>query len=53
MHGLCKSVSDGELYVIIVLVVSIVLRGGTVTHVRILYMVATTTHTNLHSSPIT
>ena len=42
MHGSYKSVSDGERYVIIVLVVSLVLRGE-----------ATTTHTNLHSSSFT
>ena len=53
MHGSCKSVSDGERYVIIVLVVSLVLRGEPVVHVRILYVVPTTTHTNLHSSSIT
>ena len=44
MHGPCKSVSDGEHYVIIALVVSLVLRGETVAHVRILYVVAMTTH---------
>ena len=53
MHESCKSVSDGELYVIIVLVVSLVLRGEAVTQVSILYVAATTTHTNLHSSFIT
>ena len=53
MHGSRKSVSDGERYVIILLVVSLVLHGDAVTHVRILYMVATRTHTNLHSSSIT
>ena len=53
MHGSCKSVSDGQRYVIIVLVVSLVLRGEAVAHVRILYVVATMTHTDLHSSSIT
>ena len=43
MHGPCKSLSDGERSVIIVLVVSLVLRGEAVAHVRILYVVATTT----------
>ena len=45
--------SDGERYVIFVLVVLLVLRGEAVTHVRILYVVAMTTHKNLHSSSIT
>ena len=44
--------SDGERYVIIVLVVLLVLRGEAVTQVRIphiiVYVVAMTTHTNLH-----
>ena len=53
MHGSCKSVSDGEHYIIIVLIVSLVLHGEAVTHVRILYVVAMTTHANLHSSSIT
>ena len=53
MHGSCKSVSDGECYVFIILVVSLVLRGEAVTPVRVLYIVATTTCTNLHSSSIT
>ena len=62
MHGSCKSVSDGERFVIIALVVSLVLRGEGVAHVRIeriLYVVslrvhvATTTHTNLRSPSIT
>ena len=53
MHGSCKSVSDDERYIIIVLVVSLVLRGEAVAHARILYVVATTTHTNLYSSSIT
>ena len=53
MHGSCKSVSDVERYVIIVQVVSLVHFGETVTHVRILYVVATMTHTDLHSSAIT
>ena len=44
MCRLTRSMSDGERYVIIVLVVSLVLCGEAVTHVRILYMVATTTH---------
>ena len=44
MHRSCKSMSDGNHYVIIVLVVSLVLCGEAVTHVRILYMVAMTTH---------
>ena len=56
MHVSCKSVSDDERYVIIVLVVSLVLRGEAVAHVRIpqvfVYVVATPTHTNLHSSSI-
>ena len=43
MHRSCKSVSDGEHCVIIVLVVSLILRGEAVAHVRILYVVATTT----------
>ena len=45
--------SDGEHYVIIVLVVSLVLRGEAIAHVRILYVVATMTHANIHSSSIT
>ena len=53
MHGSYKSLSDGERYVIIVLFVLLVLRGEAVTHVTILYMVATTTHANLLSSSIT
>ena len=60
MHGSCKSVSDGERFVIIVLVVSLVLRGEGVAHVRIerirgsLHVhVAATTHTNLRSPSIT
>ena len=53
MQRLCKSVSDGDCYVIIVLVVSLVLRGEAVAHVRMLYVVAMTTHTNLHSPYIT
>ena len=57
MHGSCKSVSEAERYVIIVLVVSLVLRGEAVAHVRIrcvlVYVGATTTHTNLHSSSVT
>ena len=44
MHGSCKSVSDGQRYVIVVPVVSLVLGGEAVTHVRILYVGATTTH---------
>ena len=39
-------------YVIIVLVVSLVLRGEAVAHVSVQYVVATTTHTNLLSSSI-
>ena len=53
MHGSCKSVSDDERYVIIGLVVSLVLHGEAVASVRMLYLVARTTHTNLHSSSIT
>ena len=53
MHGSCKSVSDGERYVITGLVVSLVIRDEAVAHVRIPYLVAMTTHTNLHSSSIT
>ena len=53
MHGSCKSVSDGERYAIIVLVVSLVLRAEAVAHVRILYVVAMMTHTNLLLSSIT
>ena len=34
-HGSCKSVSEGECYVIIVLVVSLVLHREAVAHVRI------------------
>ena len=56
MHGSCKSVSDGGRYVIIVLAVSLELRGEAVAHVRIprvlVYVVATTTYTNLHSSSV-
>ena len=52
MHGLCKSASD---YVNIVLVVSLAFRGEAVVRVRIprvlVHVVATTTHTNLLSSP--
>ena len=53
MHGSCKSVSDGERYVIIVLVDLLVLRGEAVVRVRVLDVVAATTHTNLHSSSVT
>ena len=53
MHGSCKSVSDGECYVLIVLVVLLLVRGEPVALVRIQYVVATTTHKNLHSSTIT
>ena len=35
MHWSCKSMSDGQRYVIIILVVSLVLRGEAVAHVRI------------------
>ena len=51
MHGSCKSASNGERNVIIVLVVSLVLRGEAVAHVhvRTLYVVGTT-HTNVYSS---
>ena len=56
MYGLCESVSDGECYVF-VLVVSLLLHCEAVTHVRItcvlVYVVATTTHTNLYLSSIT
>ena len=45
--------SDRKHYIIIVLVVSLVLLSEAVAHVRILYVVATMTHTNLHSSSIT
>ena len=52
MHVSCKSVSDGECYIIIVLVVSLVLRGEPVAHVKIPHVlvrvVAMTAHTNLH-----
>ena len=48
MHGSCKSMSDGERFVIIVLVVSLVLRKEAVAQVRIprvlVYVVAMTTH---------
>ena len=37
MHGSCKSVSDGEHYVIIILVVSLVVHNEAVALVRILY----------------
>ena len=40
------------MYVIIVLVVLLVLCDETVACVRILYVVTTTTHTNLHLSSI-
>ena len=53
INGSCKSVSDGKCYVIIVLVVSLLLGGQAATHVRIVYVVAKTTHTNLHSYSIT
>ena len=53
MHESCESMSDGERSVIIVLVVSLVLLGEAVAHVRILYVVATMTHTNLHLFSIT
>ena len=56
MHVSFKSMSDAEHYIIIVLVVSLVLRGKAVTHVRIphvlVYVVAMTTYTNLHLSSI-
>ena len=38
MHRLCQSVSCGERYVIIVLVVSLMLCVKAVTHVMIIYM---------------
>ena len=57
MHGSCKNVSDGECYIIIMLAVSLVLREEAVAHVRIPrvleLVVATTTHTNLHSYFVT
>ena len=53
MHGSCKSVSDGERYIIILLVGSLLLRGEAVAHGRLLYVVPMTTHINLHSSSIT
>ena len=53
MHESCKSLSDCQGYVIIVLVVSLVLRAEAVARVRILYVVATSTHPNFHSSSIT
>ena len=53
MHGSCKSMGDGECYVIIILVVSLVLSDKAVAHVRILYVVAMTTYANLHLTPIT
>ena len=34
LHGSCTNVSDGERYVIIVLVVSLVLRGEAVASIR-------------------
>ena len=34
MHGSCKSVSDGERYIIIMLVVLRMFRGEAVAHVR-------------------
>ena len=57
MHGSCHSVSDSERYVSMVLDVWLLLRREAVAHVRIkhllVYVVATTTHTNLYSSSIT
>ena len=53
MHKSCKNVSDGKCYAIIERVVSLVLRGEAVAHVRILYVVAMITHPNLHSSSVT
>ena len=44
MHGSWRSVSDAQHCIIIVLVVSLVLCGEAVIHVRILYVVATRTH---------
>ena len=56
-HVAQKSVSVGEHGVIIVLVVSLMLHGEAVGQVRIPHVlvciIATTTHTNLHSSSIT
>ena len=40
--------SDGERYVMIALVVSLVLRGEAVAHVNILYVV----HDDTHKSPL-
>ena len=42
MHVSCKSVSDGERYAIIVLVVLLLLRGEAVAHVLV-YVIATMT----------
>ena len=57
MHGSCKSVIDGEHYIIVMLVVSLVLRCEAVAHIRIqrvlVFVVATMTHTNPHWSSIT
>ena len=44
MHGSCETVNDDERYVIMVLVISLLLRDKVVAHVRILYVVAMTTH---------
>ena len=57
MYESCKSVSAGVCYVSIVLVVSLVLYGEAVAHVRIpcvlVYVVATMTLTNVHLYSIT
>ena len=58
MHGWCKSLSDAESYIIIVLAVLLVFHGEVVGHVRkdpthpCIYMLVTKTYINLHSSSI-
>ena len=53
MHESCRCMHDGEHFDIIVLVASFVLCDETVIPVKILYEIAMTTHTNLHSCSIT
>ena len=52
MHRACKSVSDGEHYVIIVLVVSLVLHSEAVANVRIPRVLVVVVATMTHKSPL-
>ena len=52
MHVSCKSMSDGECYIIIVLVVSLVLCSEAVAQVRIPHVVKYVVATTTHKSPL-